>query len=72
MADYETRTVTKVTKEYILRSPTNWTEIGKLFAALDRDVPGEMKKWDDSVTVEARGDEIVFSYTVSETQGSGL
>ena len=68
MADYTSRTVTTTRKEYELRSPTNWAEVGKVIAAIEQDLSGR-RTYDDDVTVEARDDVIVFSY---EADASGL
>jgi hypothetical protein len=62
MATYTSRTVTTTRREYVLTSPTNWAEVGKVVAALNQELGEEAARWDDVVTVEARDDEIVFSY----------
>lgn len=66
MADYSVRTVTTTRKEYILPSPSDWGEVGKVMAAIRNQLSDKDARYDDTVTVEARDDEIVFSYTVSE------
>lgn len=68
MADYTSRIVTTTRKEFILPSPTNWGEVQKVLAALRTDLAGK-RAYDDDVTVEARDDEIVFSYEVGQDEG---
>lgn len=67
MAAYTSRTVTVVTREYVLPSPTNWAEVGKVMSAIRTNLGQERACWDDTVTVEARDDEIVFSFQLSKT-----
>lgn len=68
MADWESRVVTTKVKEYVLPSPTNWTQVQNVLRAIRNDRGGEnFTEWDDDVTVAARDDEIVFSFTISET-----
>lgn len=63
MADYTFYDVTSVRREYVLRSPSNWSEVSKVIAALEQEITeGDS---DDRVTVEAKGDEIVFWYEKS-------
>ncbi len=64
MADWTSRIVTTVRKEYTLPSPTNWTEVGKVLAAIRSDLSAE-RTYDDTVRVEARDDEIVFWFEVT-------
>jgi hypothetical protein len=65
MADYTSRTVTTVTKEFTLPSPTNLAEVEKVIAAVDSELTPAQLGLDDTVTVRAHDDEIVFSYVVS-------
>lgn len=62
MADFTRREVTVTRVEYVLPNPTNWAEIGKVVAAINHSAPESITKWDDTVTVEGRDDEIILSY----------
>ena len=64
MADWTSQIVTTVRKEYTLPSPTNWVEVRKVLAAICNDLSAE-QTYDDTVRVEARDDEIVFSFEVT-------
>lgn len=64
MADYTSRTVTTTRKEYALRSPTNWAEVGKVIAVIEGELSAK-RTYDNDVTVEARDDEIVFWFDVT-------
>jgi hypothetical protein len=63
MADYTSRTVVTTVREYALPSPTNWAEVQKVFAAIKNELSSQSLS-DDTVTVRAHEDEIVFSYLV--------
>jgi hypothetical protein len=65
MADWMSRTVTTVRKEYILPSPTNWVEAEKVFAAIRNEL-NDKRTYDDTVKIEARDDEIVFWFAVGD------
>ncbi len=68
MSDWTRRDVTVTTREYVLPSPTHWDEVDKVLAAIRRDTDGNTEAgYGDFVTVEARDDEIVFSYVLRET-----
>jgi hypothetical protein len=66
MADYSSRTVTKTWVEYTLPNPTNWAEISKVMAAIDRvELPKhELRSSDDLVMVEGLDEEIVFRFEI--------
>jgi hypothetical protein len=64
MADWSHRTVTTTVKEYTLPNPTNWVQVRRLLAMIERELPEERRGWDDTVTVRAADEEIVFSYQV--------
>jgi hypothetical protein len=64
MADWSYRTVVTTVKEYVLPNPTNWTQVRQVLGMLEREVPNDGRPWDDTVTVEGRDDEMVFSYIV--------
>jgi hypothetical protein len=64
MADWTSRIVTTVTKEYSLPSPTNWAEVSKVLSAIDRELPESRRHGDDTVTVTAHDDEILFTYVM--------
>jgi hypothetical protein len=65
MSDYTRRDVTVTTREYVLPSPTYWDEIDKVLSAIRRDTDGDPAAgYGDFVKVEARDDEIVFSYVL--------
>jgi hypothetical protein len=66
VADYTSRNVTTVRREYVLRRPTNWAEVGKVVAAINQELKGlGLSSSDNRVTVDANDDEIVFSYEKS-------
>lgn len=66
MSNYTKRRVTNTRVEYVLKSPTNWVDITKVFSAIDNDFTKlNLRNFDDSVRVESRDDEIVFSYLLS-------
>jgi hypothetical protein len=69
MADYTSRTVTKTWREYVLPNPTNWAEISKVMAAIDRvELPKhDLRSSDDLVEVIGLDDEIVFRFVVEST-----
>ncbi len=71
MAMYSRREVDTKHVEYFLPSPTNWAEVGKVVAALNRELGEARARYDDAVTVEAVGEEIVFRYKADETITSG-
>lgn len=60
MAEYSRRVVTTRHVEYYLPSPTNWAEVGKVFAAMRNELGEEAARWDDAVLIEANDEEIVF------------
>jgi hypothetical protein len=64
MADFDQRTVTTVRHEYVLKSPTNPTEMNKAMHAAYRDRAAHehveiQDVYDDQIVVAARGDEVV-------------
>jgi hypothetical protein len=66
MAEYTSRNVTTVRREYALRKPTNRVEVEKVFAALDQELKQLGIGWsDDLITVDATDEEIVFWYEKS-------
>lgn len=72
MANHTSRTVTTVRREYALRRPTNWAEIGKVYAAINQEFETRgIKSSDDRVTVDANDDEIVFTFDVSSDVSHG-
>lgn len=69
MATYSSRDITIRRREYSLSSPTNMAEVAKVFAAINQDPATENGYVDDFITVEARDDEIVFSFEISKEVG---
>lgn len=70
MADFAARHVTTVRREFTLRTPTNWAEIGKVFAAIDLELKAAgLSDLDSRVTAETTEEEIVFWYTKSTEVG---
>ncbi len=67
MADYDRRVVTTVVVEYALKTPTNAVEISKVLSGLRQEIPDE-KIFDDTITVTATDEEIVFSYVSSTSK----
>lgn len=65
MANYSSRTITTVRREYFLPSPTTWGELHKLIAVVTAEL-GDDARWDTAATVEARDDEIVISFQASK------
>lgn len=66
MAEYTSRDVTTVRREFALRRPTNWAEVGKVYAAIEQEFKAlGRRNSDDAVTVDATDDEIVFWYEKS-------
>jgi hypothetical protein len=72
MADFTRREVTTRRVEFVLPSPTNWAEVGKVLSAIhhelqpfDPENPREPLPADDAVQVKAWDDEIVFWYEVA-------
>ncbi|PZG49868.1 hypothetical protein C1I98_11170 [Spongiactinospora gelatinilytica] len=57
------RTITHI--EYALPLPTNWAEVGKVYASLNQEL-GERAEWDDAVEVTSDGAELVFRYLKTE------
>lgn len=66
MADYTRHVRTTRRVEFTLRSPTNWCEVDKAFNAIKKEIPPEMARYDDTVTVEAREDVVVISYLLED------
>lgn len=65
MAVYTRRKVVTNRVEYVLPSPTNWVEVGKVTSVIADDLSQRgLSESDDRVCVEARDDEIVFSFEV--------
>ncbi len=62
VADWSYRTVTTTVKEYPLPNPTNWAQVRQVLSVIERELPEDKRRWDDTVTVRATDDEIVFSY----------
>ncbi len=58
MADAIKRVRTTVRHEYVLRSPTPAAEVMKAVSWARSEMPEEMRKWDDSLWVEACDDEV--------------
>jgi hypothetical protein len=71
MADHTSRTVTKTWREYVLPNPTNWAEVSKVIAAIDRkELPEHgLRSSDDLVEVTGRDDEIVFRFEIKTPAG---
>lgn len=69
MASYTRRERTTVHVEYVLTSPTNWAEVGKVYAALNTELGEERARWDDAVEVVAAEDEIIFRYLKEDLHG---
>jgi hypothetical protein len=65
MADYTSRHVTTVRREYALPIETNWAEIDKVFAAMRNELGEERAQYDDAVRTRVTDDEIVFWYEKS-------
>jgi hypothetical protein len=68
MADWTSRTVVTTVKEYSLSSPTNWTQVRQVLHMIDQELP-EGRRYDDTVTVKAFDNEILFTYTVKNESG---
>jgi hypothetical protein len=68
MSQVTTRIIKITRHEVVIPSPTNWAEVGKALAVIEQrlEAAGKETRWDDTVTVEARDDEIVFYWTESE------
>jgi hypothetical protein len=64
MADWSFRTVVTTTKQYTLPSPTNWSQVRRVLDVIENELPEDRRRWDDTVTVSAHDDEIVFTYLV--------
>lgn len=60
MAEHTYHEETTSKAVWTLSSPTNWAEIGKVFASVKQRFADRDTSWDDFVTVEARDDEIIF------------
>jgi hypothetical protein len=72
MAEFVSRQVTTVRREFALRMPTNWAEVGKVCAALSQELKAAgLSPSDDRVTVEPRDEEIVFWYEKSREVSHG-
>lgn len=72
MAEYKTRHVTTVRREYVLRRPTNSVEVHKVTAAISRELDKlGVSHSDDFVTVDATDEEIVFWYEKSREVTNG-
>lgn len=69
MADWSSRTIVTTTKEYTLPSPTNWAQVRRVLDVIEGELGEERCRWDDTVTVSAHDDEIVFSYLVETRNG---
>jgi hypothetical protein len=69
MATYSSRDITICRREYSLPSPTNVAEVAKVFAAINQNLATRDGYSDDFVTVEARDDEIIFSFEISKVVG---
>jgi hypothetical protein len=64
MPDWNYRTVVTTVKEYTLPNPTNWAQVRQVLDRIERELPEDRRRWDDTVTVTAHDDEILFSYQV--------
>ena len=64
MADWSSRTVVTTIKEYTLPSPTNWVQVRQVLAVIEQELTEDRRRWDDTVTVAAHDDELVFTYRV--------
>lgn len=72
MAEYTSRLVTTSRMEYTLPSGTTWGEVEKVLAAIQQRTKGIPEAcYDDFVTVEARDDEIVFSFPMQTGEDDG-
>lgn len=65
MADFSTRTEIHTRKVWFLKTPTNWTEVGKVISDISqtlRDTPNltHLLDFDDTVKVETDDEEIRF------------
>lgn len=66
MAEFTSRDVTTVRREFVLRRPTNWAEVSKVYAAIEQEFKADGRRdSDDAVTVDANDTEIVFWYEKS-------
>lgn len=67
MAEYSRRVVHTARVEYFLPNPTNWAEVGKVYSAIKNELTGDSRAdYDDTVTVEGRDDELVFSFEINK------
>lgn len=64
MAAYERREVTTVRVEFRMDSPAPAAEMGKAYAAAEREIreSGRRQVFDDTILVEARDDLVVLWY----------
>ena len=69
MADWSSRTIVTTTKEYTLPSPTNWAQVRRVLDVIENELPEAQRRWEDTVTVAAHDDEIVFTYLVETRNG---
>jgi hypothetical protein len=61
VAEYSRRVVTTTEVQYYLPKPTNWAEVGKVYAAIKQEMGEERSKWDDAVVIDADDEEITFT-----------
>jgi len=72
MAEFTSRDIITVRREFALRRPTNWAEVDKVKAAISQELKQlGLSESDDRVTVDANDDEIVFSYEKSREVSDG-
>ncbi|MDX3111544.1 hypothetical protein [Nonomuraea angiospora] len=69
MADWTRRERTTTHVEYVLTSPTNWGEVGKLNAAIRSELGPELSQWDNVVQVIAADGEIIFRFEKEDLHG---
>jgi hypothetical protein len=79
MSDYSRRSVTTITVEFSVDAPSKgsgeanyWSGLRDAMHAITKEIGPDRAACDDSVRIEARGDQIVLSYEVTNMcAGSG-
>lgn len=71
MAAYERMVRSVTTVRYMIELPTNWAEVGKVYAAIRNELGDDRANWDDAVTVTADDEHVIFSFdeTVEDKVG---
>lgn len=69
MADWTSRVIVTTTKQYALPNPTNWSQVRRVLDVIEQELPEDRRRWDDTVTITAHDDEILFTYLVKNESG---